>query len=188
MDVSRVKQEFFEKAVEAKYSTVEASLRRVRGVVIYFEFKFPHISQNHNVDEPADYLMPGAEIVRSIDAFIARYQKVMTPREAEKADGELSEILKKAHDFIASDLGKDEMNFSFGDMSAEERARIIANLQLAKLRDFLVEWDSANARAMQAVRFILAPAPGPVVRKIVNDAMLGSWEAQKQKPGDPILQ
>lgn len=177
MELPGIRAEFFEKAVQAKYDTLAASLRSVHTSVVYNDTNYPHIYCRKSVNEPADYLMPGADLVRRIDTFISRFQKILTPDEAGEADKELSEIVAAVDKFIANGFGEEEMSFPFYDMKAEERVKVIAALPLVKLRSLLAKWDVANANSMHAVRITISSTPEPVTRKIVSDAMIGKWDA-----------
>lgn len=186
MKLPRIRMEFFERAVQAKYSALTASLRSVHTSMECNDTNYPHVYFSKIVHEPADYLMPGANLVRRIDDFISRFQKILTPDEAEEADKELSGIVADVDGFITDGFNEEEMSFPFYDMKAEERVKIIADLPLAKLRSLLAEWDVASTKSMHAVRITISSTPEPVARKIVSDAMIGKWEALSPLPPTPF--
>jgi len=188
VELPRVKIKFLERAVQAKYDMVAASLRSVHTSMECNDNVYPHIYFSKIVHEPADYLMPGANLVRRIDDFISHYQKVLTPDEAEKADIELSEIVAAVEKFITEGFSEEKMSFPFHDMKAEERVKIIADLPLVKLRSLLAEWDAASAKNMHIAHVTISSTPEPVARKIVSDAMLGRWDGQKAGGYAPALE
>jgi|GEM_PF-3888576 len=185
MSVSEaISDEFFARAVHAKYDALAVSMRHVSLTLIYFEASRPHILQEDHKEEPCDYYSAGGDLVRRIDRFLESYNKIMTPKEAEAADVELDAIIKCLDDyreFVAGAADTFDMDlFIFKPL--DEQVRMIADLPLVRLRDFLLMRYGEKDTPIYEVHATVKPASEEAVRKAVNEAMLGIWATDAPAP------